>query len=72
MLCSASSLSVIWAFLYRFASITNREHFLRSSIAVSIMLTIQFCYETPTISLYLTSVSNRTAITNAVIKVYLL
>lgn len=33
------------------------------------MLLIQFCYEAPTISLYLTSVSNRTAITNAVVKV---
>ncbi len=62
VLFGACSMSIVWAFAYRYTLVTNRAHLLNCPLGVTLMALGQVFYEAPTLFFYTLSILDREAV----------
>jgi hypothetical protein len=60
------SMSIMWAFVYRYTILISKDHLLNSAGGIAIMGLGMVCYEVPTIILYSLSMLDREAVVEAI------
>ncbi|KAH7712302.1 SRI-2 protein [Aphelenchoides avenae] len=66
----ACALSIMWAFGYRLAVLTNRERLINSKLGVLVMALSQLLYQTPTLVVYDLSIRDHEAVVDAIVAKY--